>query len=439
MPWALLSLSVLSLALTVNAWRPVRTPAPIAVVCFFASWLTGELALHSIAAQVAITAVFLVFGGLRALPGVVAIPILIASWALLYAFHARADEAARAFGRALEEALGGEPGLAPQTRGWLETALDWRALAMPFPVRRRGVRRVRNVAFHEHDGVRLELDVVTPRETPKGAPTFVYVHGGGWVIGQRQYQGLPLMQHLAARGWVCFSVDYRLSPRATFPDHLVDVKRALAWVRAHAAEYGADPALLAIGGNSAGAHLAALAALTPNDPEYQPGFEEADTSVDACLAFYGVYDLLVDRNAHWPDGSMRRLLERIVMKEPIEAARAAYEKASPIERVHRGAPPFLLVHGTCDTLAPVCESRRFAGALRKTSLAPVVYAEIPLAQHAFEIFPSRRTAHVLDGVASFVAWLYSRHLERKSLERKSLERESLERAPGLKAGAPTAC
>ena len=93
------------------------------------------------------------------------------------------------------------------------------------------------------------------------------IHGGGWVIGSKNEQALPLMYHLARAGWVCVSVDYRLSPQATFPDHLVDCKRALAWVREHVAEYGGDPDFVVVTGGSAGGHLAALVALTPNDAE----------------------------------------------------------------------------------------------------------------------------------------------------------------------------
>ena len=228
------------------------------------------------------------------------------------------------------------------------------------------------------------------------------------MIGKREYQGLPLMKHLARLGWVCFSVDYRLSPRATFPDHLVDVKRAIAWVRAHGSEYGADPSFLAIAGNSAGGHLASLAALTPSDPEYQPGFEDADTRVDACIPFYGIYDF-ADRHDHWPNRGMKSLLERLVMKVKRSEAPEAYEKASPIARVREDAPPFLVVHGDRDSLATVNEARQFVAALRTRSKAAVVYAEIPGAQHAFEVFPSVRTGHVIRGVATFCAWALARH------------------------------
>ena len=99
----------------------------------------------------------------------------------------------------------------------------------------------------------------------------------------------PLIYRLASQGWVCISANYRLSPAATFPDHLIDVKKVIAWVREHGHEYGADPMIVFVAGSSAGGHLASFAALTPNDPAFQPGFEAADTSVSAAISLYGYY------------------------------------------------------------------------------------------------------------------------------------------------------
>ena len=138
--------------------------------------------------------------------------------------------------------------------------------------------------------------------------------GGAWITGNKQAQAYPLMSHLAERGWVCVAMSYRLSPRATWPDAIVDVKRALAWVKEHIAEYGGDPDFVAITGGSAGGHLSSLAALTPNDPAFQPGFEDVETSVRAAVPFYGVYDWVDDqRTGH---RGLPRLLERLVVDGP---------------------------------------------------------------------------------------------------------------------------
>jgi len=99
-----------------------------------------------------------------------------------------------------------------------------------------------------------------------------------------------------------------------------------------------------------------------------------------------------------------------VIKASLEENRDAYEQASPMSLVHPQAPPFLVIHGDRDTLVPVAEARRFAEDLRRTSPSPVVYAEIPGAQHAFEIFPSLRGELVLAGVERFLALLYCRYL-----------------------------
>jgi len=234
------------------------------------------------------------------------------------------------------------------------------------------------------------------------------IHGGGWVIGSKREQGIPMMLRMAAQGWVCVSADYRLSPHATFPDHLVDLKRALSWIRTHVAEYGGDPEFVVVTGQSAGGHLASLVALTANQPEYQPGFEQVDTSVAGCVSFYGVYDF-TDRHGFWPNRDLAKLLEEQVMKASLAENRAAYEKASPMSLVSADAPPFFVIHGDRDTLAPVAEARRFAEDLRACSKSPVVYAEIPGAQHAFDIFPSLRGEIVLGGVERFLAFLYSEY------------------------------
>jgi acetyl esterase/lipase len=267
------------------------------------------------------------------------------------------------------------------------------------------VERLRDIDYWEDAARRHRLDIYRPRRPVVRAPVFLYLHGGAWVFGDKREQGLPLMDYLASRGWVCVTANYGLSPKVAFPEHLVDCKRALTWVRRHIAGYGGDPDFVAVGGGSAGGHLASLVALTPGAPEYQPGFEAADTSVAACVPFYGVYDF-TNRDGLRGRG-LGRLLEKKVMKESLARSRTAYERASPINRINGGAPPFFVVHGSNDSLVPVREARGFVELLRRSSPAAVVYAELPGAQHAFEIFPSIRTAHVVAGVADFLAVVHA--------------------------------
>ena len=131
------------------------------------------------------------------------------------------------------------------------------------------VKVERGVVFHSEEKRRVRLDIYRPAaRVPDGErlPAVIQVHGGGWILGSRAEQGIPLLNHMAANGWIGFNVDYWLSPRATLPEHVIDVKRAIAWVREHADELGVDPERIAITGGSAGGHLTALAALTAGRP-----------------------------------------------------------------------------------------------------------------------------------------------------------------------------
>ncbi|AMO59952.1 esterase/lipase [Mycolicibacterium phlei] len=245
-----------------------------------------------------------------------------------------------------------------------------------------------------------------PDLDPTGkAPVLVQVPGGGWVTGNKRGQAHPLMSHLAELGWICVAINYRHSPRNTWPDHIVDVKRALAWVKEHIAEYGGDPDFVVITGGSAGGHLSSLAALTPNIARFQPGFEDADTSVRAAVPFYGVYDFTRFDDAMHP--SMPELLEQMVIKQPHKTAMQTYADASPVNYVTADAPPMFVLHGTNDSLVPVEQARAFVAKLLKVSTQPVVYAELPFAQHSFDTFGSPRAAHTAVAVEQFLAEVYA--------------------------------
>jgi acetyl esterase/lipase len=427
-PWLLLLVAVVATMYTANAYRPIYRPPWLAVLSFFSGWLTAELALHQIVAQVVVAGVLVELGALRAWPGWVALALLLGNWVLLWRCQAQAHRAADAVERGLQDGLGAgyRTDILPEISDRFVDGIDWRSLVIPLPVRHAHVERTRNVTFTEAGGRRLQLDVYRHRDHPAACPTLLQVHGGGWVLGSKNEQGVPLMVHLASHGWVCVSADYRLSPRATFPDPLIDLKQALRWIQEEGPAYGVDPEFVVVTGGSAGGHLAALVALTANEPAYQPGFEHVDTSVRACVAFYGVYDF-TDRHGVWPHGGLAKLLRQRVMKAALEEAREAYEQASPMSRVGAHAPPFFVIHGDRDTMVPVEEARRFSALMREAIPGRVAYAEIPGAQHAFEIFPSVRTTLVIQGVERFLAWVYSQYL---SADRMNPQRTA---SPGARA------
>ena len=266
--------------------------------------------------------------------------------------------------------------------------------------RRRWVQEAK-VAYGEF-GRRNQLDIWRSPDLRPGdkAPVLLQVHGGAWVIGNKEQQGIPLMERLAEHGWVCVAINYRLSPRAAWPDHIVDVKRSIAWIKEHIADYGGDPDFVAITGGSAGGHLSSLAALSPNDPGFQPGFEEVDTSVACAVPFYGVYDFTNRDGTGRAD--MEQMLTDLVMKVPMDDDRETWERASTMSWVSESAPPFMVLHGANDSLVPVEQARSFVAMLRGVSKEPVVYAELPGAQHAFDVFASPRSLFAVDAVERFL-------------------------------------
>ncbi|MFI6316364.1 alpha/beta hydrolase [Nonomuraea sp. NPDC050556] len=254
-----------------------------------------------------------------------------------------------------------------------------RILFLPILKRRWDVRRVANLSYGQAGRHNL-LDLYHHRSSPSGAPVLIHLHGGGYTGGHKNSQSLPLLYHLASRGWVTISANYRLRPHAQHPDHVIDLKKIIAWVREHAHEYGADPSTLFVAGSSAGGHIAALAALTPNNPAFQPGFEDVDTSVTGAIYLNGWYG---DYFGHGPD-------------------------SEPLTHLTPDAPPFLIAHGDLDPQVPVADARHFADRLRRTSSSPVVYAELRGGNHAFDLYHSIRFEAVIDAIEGFTAWVRSR-------------------------------
>ena len=393
--------SLIGLWFTKQAIKPVQLPAKRAVPSFFAGWLTNELAFHHLAWQAAASAGFIRAGALKTWRGKLALLLTLVQWVGIGELIRRIFASRRAMQDALDQALSEFPGPLEEVESEESRSMRYSQLVFPFPPRHPEVERTRGIPFSDVGRKGLHLDVFRHISRPTRRPVILYVHGGAWMISNRDEQGLPLMHEMVSRGWVGVNADYRLSPRATFPDHLIDVKRAIAWVREHADEIGADPSFIAIAGGSAGAHLAALAALTPNQARYQPGFEDADTSVQAAVPIYGIYDVL-DRERHHGYTDFVKYFGRFVMKSTPEQDPDAWHDASPIDQVSPNAPPFLIVHGSHDTLAPVAGAKAFASKLHEVSKEPVGYAELPGTQHAFDVFPSLRTAYILDAIAKFL-------------------------------------
>ena len=398
-------------ALTANAVRPVPGYRA-AVPSMAAGWLTSELAPHLLALTAADTAYAAARGHSRtgrllAAGSSAALAGLVAQSALSKGY----------VDRALVEALGEDyRDRLSASYTDLDLSTPLRQLAMPFRVNDDEVEILKDVAYDTEHGKRGLLDVYRQRDADlSSAPVLLQVHGGGWSIGNKEHQGIPLMLHMAARGWVCVAINYRLSPRDPLPAHIVDVKRAIAWIRENVAEYGGDPSFLADHRRLGRRPPRALAALTPNDPEYQPGFEDVDTTVAGRGPALRRLRL---RRGDRHEGRRRPARPVPGAEGDVQATRRSdlteFEKASPAAARHRRRPDR---SSWCTAAATRWWTSTRPGsssaALRAVSAQPVAYAELPGTQHAFDVFPSIRSAHVVRGVDRFLrcsydAWMHGR-------------------------------
>jgi acetyl esterase/lipase len=206
---------------------------------------------------------------------------------------------------------------------------------------------------------------------------------------------------MAMLGWVCFNANYRLAPAATWPDPLTDTKSAIAWIRQHAHEYGADPSFIAISGGSAGGHIASMAALTGSIRDTEFGVEAPDTSIQAVIPFYGVFDLTNRLQLHNPK-FLTDFIGPKLIKAKFDEELEKFAAASPRDYVSRAKQPWLVIHGTADSLAPLGEAKDFVAGLREESTAPVIFAEFPAAQHGFDIYICHRALAAVKLSARFL-------------------------------------
>lgn len=272
-----------------------------------------------------------------------------------------------------------------------------------------------NVEYGHAGGSSLQLDASVP-DGPGPFPAVIIVHGGAWVTGDRKHSVEPLFAPLSQAGFAWFSISYRLANAAdagSIPTNILsmaslgaavdDVRAAVTYVKKHAGEYRIDPQRIALVGESAGAQLASMAALKPN-----PG-----GAVQAVVAFYSPSDLvkLFQTNPRIPDS-----VRQAVQGSPFgDLLFASLRDLSPVNWVERDSPPFLLIHGTHDSLVPFDQSKEMCGAMQNVGAS-------------CEIYPVERGGHGLrwwesvPGLTEYksymVRWLNERLREPKTTARR---------------------
>lgn len=354
---------VVALFLVVNALRSPTGPDHRLPPLYLPGLVAAEMAGVWLAVIPAVSALTWALGGLESAVGRAGLVLSAIAFAGQLVVWRRSHSGA--------DAVGGSVAL-PEP-------LPHRAVSYPRAMPN-GVRRTRHAfADHPHRDTPLRLDLYT-RDAGPVRGVVLHVHGGGWRGGHPRQAGQTILHHLARRGWAVASIEYPLSPAATFPEHLIGIDAAHRWLTDR--EDLAGP--LVVMGASAGAHLAATAGLT------RPW-------ADGVIGLYGIYDFL-NRHRTRPDWP---LIPDLVMKARPEEDPERYRAASPIDLVHPGAPPFLLVHGTHDSVVPPAESRHFHRALTDEGVA-VELVEVPWGQHGFDALAGKRARAVAARIGSWL-------------------------------------
>ena len=236
-----------------------------------------------------------------------------------------------------------------------------------------------NVTYCTGDGIDLKMDLYLPPSlTAAPAPVAVYVHGGGWQEGDKNWidRVLPA-DRLVARGYVVAALNYRLAPRHTWPAQIEDAKCAIRYLRAHAAAYNLDPDRIGVWGESAGGHLAALLGLAGLDAGFEGhgGYADESSRVQAVVDMCGPADFTtLDLNL-----SNRLMAQMLLGTQPDPDL---LRRVSPVSYARKDAPPFLILHGDKDPLVAYSNSQHLYDALHSAG-APVTFITVKNAGHVF--------------------------------------------------------
>jgi acetyl esterase/lipase len=255
------------------------------------------------------------------------------------------------------------------------------------------------------------MDIYYPEVVGKPVPAIVYVHGGAWISGDRSSdEGVRFIPELVGRGFVVASVNYRLAPEHKFPAQIEDIKCAVRYLRANAANHGIDPNRIGVVGASAGGHLVAL--LGTSDPsaglEGSCGYIDESSRVQAVVDLCGPTDLatlLFDVDyISWIEEYYATAAEQVLGTRDPNAE--IVSKVSPVTHVTRDDPPFLIIHGEKDILVPVNQ----AEILYERLVVAQVPATLVVIENAGHSLTGTNTSMSLDEVVEMIADFFEQHL-----------------------------
>lgn len=231
------------------------------------------------------------------------------------------------------------------------------------------IEAIKDIEYKTAGGQSLQLDFYRLKSLDASAPLVVFLHGGGWIKGNRADM-LVLMLDFARRGYMTATVSYRLGP---YPQCVEDISDAVKWFYDHGEQYGYDPDRIALVGASAGAHLAMLAGYRW-DKKTNRDSAEHNHRIKAVVNIFGPVDLTTDFAKHQP-------LAKRFMAASYEEVPERYREASPIVYIDENVPPTMTIHGTSDELVPNSQADQLKARLDSAGV-PCVDYRYPLWPHA---------------------------------------------------------
>ncbi|OAD77746.1 hypothetical protein PHYBLDRAFT_76490 [Phycomyces blakesleeanus NRRL 1555(-)] len=261
----------------------------------------------------------------------------------------------------------------------------------------------------------LSLDIYgrTDRDISDRRPVLIHVHGGAWRKGSKNMfkpHGKVLVQE---NNWLYVSIGYRLAPENPYPAHLIDVKRAIRWVKQSISKFGGDPNFIVLSGDSAGGHLATMASFTANNPLYQPGFESFDTSVKGVISFSGALDIQATRH------HAEFFAHRVAMQKKGEFDQEFLDRHTPTRLIGEAKQngnlvPFLLITASRDTLVPSTVGKEFKTIYDKysppatSSASQCSLLNLPTAHHIYYVGWTPRSIFLSRLVQAWAEQLYTK-------------------------------
>lgn len=234
-----------------------------------------------------------------------------------------------------------------------------------------GIRMEKDIAYIEGGDEAQKLDLYVPEKpSDKPLPLIVHIHGGGWIGGSK----FPCpVAGMVLKGYAVASVEYRFSQKAKFPAQIQDCQAAIRWLRAHAKQYNFDSEHVGAIGGSAGGHLSALVGTSGGKKVFAPigGNEEQSDHVQAVCDIFGPSDFSTVVQQATEDKNVKNIFKFNTPSDPYSSLigtqlndRAKADAVSPVHYVSKDNPPFLILHGTHDTLVPYAQSVELEATLK---------------------------------------------------------------------------